>query len=132
MGSAWWARAGGISWRVQGSRDGRCLRRSGYLRRAMPETITATRIIDLDLWEGRLPREVENYRNAKPFPHTVLDGFLDTAAAEQAQQAFPRVQDQGWIHYVHVNEKKHGLNKMDRLPPYLREVIQKLNSDRFV
>lgn len=98
----------------------------------MPETITATRIIDLDLWEGRLPKLVEGYRNAKPFPHTVMDGFLDVASATQAQQAFPRVQDQGWIHYVHVNEKKHGLNKMDRLPPYLREVIQKLNSDRFV
>lgn len=98
----------------------------------MSETITATRIIDLDLWEGRLPRLVENYRSGKPFPHTVLDEFLDKASADQAQEAFPRVQDEGWIHYVHVNEKKHGLNKMDRLPPYLREVIQKLNSDRFV
>ena len=98
----------------------------------MPETITATRIIDLDLWEGRLPKLVDGYRTAKPFPHAVLDNFLDVASAEQAQQAFPRVQDQGWIHYVHVNEKKHGLNKMDRLPPYLREVILKLNSDRFV
>ena len=52
----------------------------------MSETITATRIIDLDLWEGRLPRLVENYRSAKPFPHTVLDAFLDRAAADQAQQ----------------------------------------------
>ncbi len=98
----------------------------------MPEPITATRIIDLDLWEGRLPKLMGNYRDAKPFPHTVLDGFLDVAAANQAQQAFPRVQDEGWIHYVHVNEKKHGLNKMERLPPYLGTVIQKLNSDRFV
>lgn len=98
----------------------------------MPETITATRIIDLDLWEGRLPKLVEGYRRAKPFPHAMLDNFLDVASAEQAQRAFPRVQDQGWIHYVHVNERKHGLNKMDRLPPYLREVILKLNSDRFV
>lgn len=98
----------------------------------MPETVTATRIVDLDLWEGRLPKLVESYRGAKPFPHIALDDFLDKSAATQAQEAFPRVQDEGWIHYVHVNEKKHGLNKMDRLPPYLREVIQKLNSDRFV
>lgn len=98
----------------------------------MAETVTATRIVDLDLWEGRLPKLVETYRAGKPFPHIVLDDFLDPASATQAQQAFPRVQDQGWIHYVHVNEKKHGLNKMDRLPPYLGTVIQKLNSDRFV
>ena len=98
----------------------------------MAEAVTATRIIDLDLWEGRLPNLMGRYRQATPFPHTVLDEFLDKASANQAQLAFPRVQDADWIHYVHVNEKKHGLNKMDRLPPYLGTVIQKLNSDRFV
>jgi Rps23 Pro-64 3,4-dihydroxylase Tpa1-like proline 4-hydroxylase len=98
----------------------------------MPEAVTATRIIDLDLWEGRLPKLMERYRQATPFPHAVLDEFLDKAAADQAQLAFPRVQDADWIHYVHVNEKKHGLNKMDRLPPDLGAVIQKLNSERFV
>lgn len=98
----------------------------------MPEAVTATRIIDLDLWEGRLPKLVDTYRNGKPFPFIALDDLLDPAAALQAQQASPRVQDEGWIHYVHVNEKKHGLNKMERLPPYLATVIQKLNSDRFV
>lgn len=98
----------------------------------MSEAATATRIIDLDLWEGRLPKLKDTYRNGKPFPFIALDSLLDPAAALQAQLAFPRVQDEGWIHYVHVNEKKHGLNKMDRLPPYLGTVIQKLNSDRFV
>lgn len=98
----------------------------------MPEVTTATRVIDLDRWEGRLPGLVEGYRDAKPFPHIALDDFLDPAAASLAQEAFPRVQDEGWIHYVHVNEKKHGLNKMDRLPPYLRTVIETLNEARFV
>ncbi len=98
----------------------------------MQEAATATRIIDLDLWEGRLPKLMDNYRSGRPFPFIILDALLDPAAALQAQQAFPAVQDKGWIHYVHVNERKHGLNRMDRMPPYLGSVIQKLHSDRFV
>ncbi len=47
-------------------------------------------------------------------------------------EAFPEVEDQGWIHYVHVNEKKHGLNKMDLLPEYIQEVVRHFNSDAFV
>ncbi|HEX2617012.1 MAG TPA: 2OG-Fe(II) oxygenase [Flavobacteriales bacterium] len=95
-------------------------------------TATATRIIDLDRWEAELPRITPGYQQATPFPYTSLENFLDADAASQAEQAFPKVQDEGWIHYVHVNEKKHGLNKMDRLPPYLRQVLTELNSDRFV
>ncbi|MEZ4760489.1 MAG: 2OG-Fe(II) oxygenase [Flavobacteriales bacterium] len=94
---------------------------------------TATRtIVDLDRWEQALPGLVPAYQEAKPFPYGQFDDFLDPEAALEAYQAFPKVKDEGWIHYVHVNEKKHGLNKMDRLPPFLREVITELNSDRFV
>ena len=96
----------------------------------MPEAATATRIIDLDLWEGRLPKLMDTYRHGKPFPFIILDALLDPAAALQAQQAFPPAPDNGWTHYVHVNARKHGLNKMDRIPSYLVAVIQKLNSVR--
>jgi hypothetical protein len=46
--------------------------------------------------------------------------------------AFPPVKGEGWIHYVHVNEKKHGLNKMDMLPPFIQDVIRQLNTNEFV
>ena len=41
---------------------------------------------------------------------------------EKAMKDFPPVKDEGWIHYVHFNEKKHGLNKMDMLPPFVGTV----------
>lgn len=91
-----------------------------------------TRIIDLDRWEAQLPELVDGYRTAHPFPFTAIDDFLEVGAATEAMHSFPRIQNDGWIHYVHVNEKKHGLNKMDRLPPHLRAVIEELNTDRFV
>lgn len=99
--------------------------------RAMQETL-ANRIIDMDGLEARLPDLVQRYREAQPFPFIALEDLLIEEAAVLAHEAFPRVQDEGWIHYVHVNEKKHGLNKMERLPGQLREVITELNSDRFV
>ena len=93
---------------------------------------TLARIIDLDHWEARLPELVGSYRGAQPFPHISMDGFLGEEEARAAMKAFPKVRDEGWIHYVHVNEKKHGLNKLDLVPAPLRAVIQDLNSDRFV
>jgi Rps23 Pro-64 3,4-dihydroxylase Tpa1-like proline 4-hydroxylase len=85
-------------------------------------------ILDIENWRKRLPDLVKSYQNDQPFPHISLDGFLNNAAAIKAMQAFPAVKDEGWIHYVHVNEKKHGLNKMELLPAYIQEVIQVLNS----
>jgi hypothetical protein len=89
-------------------------------------------IIDLRRWESELPELAKKYQAAAPFPHIVLDGFIERSAADECSRVFPRVEDKGWIHYIHVNERKHGLNKIGRLPEQLQEVILELNSDRFV
>ena len=93
---------------------------------------TAERIIDLKKWEQRFSDQAPAYQDAHPYPHAQFDDFLEEWAARRAMNAFPKVKDDGWIHYVHVNEKKHGLNKMDLIPDFLREVIAQLNSDEFV
>jgi len=72
------------------------------------------------------------YLTAKPYPHIVIDNFLEEWAAQKALHEFPKVADAGWIHYLHVNEKKHGLNKIDLVPPFLQKIIKELNSDAFV
>lgn len=89
-------------------------------------------IIDLGRLEQRFAEAASGYQKAHPYPHGQFDDFLEPWAALQAMQAFPPVKDDGWIHYVHVNEKKHGLNKMDLLPPFIQEVIKQLNTDEFV
>lgn len=93
---------------------------------------TETPILDLDRWEAKLPELRKEYDTENPFPHIVIDDFLNEDAAQQAMNAFPGVADSGWIHYVHFNEKKHGLNKADLLPPFLKQTIDTLNSYRFV
>ena len=73
----------------------------------------------------------EQYATADPYPHIVIDNFLHNDVAEKALQAFPGVTSDNWIHYLHFNEKKHGLNKMESLPTILQHVITELNSDEF-
>ena len=86
----------------------------------------------MDRIEAELEHWKREYQPAEPYPHIAIDNFLTETAAAKAKAAFPEVKDDGWIHYVHVNEKKHGLNKMDRLPPFIRSLIEELNSPEFV
>ena len=89
-------------------------------------------ILNIERWRKQLPGLIKSYQTDLPFPHISLDGFLENAAAVKAMQAFPAVKDEGWIHYVHVNEKKHGLNKMELLPEYIQRLIKVLNSNECV
>lgn len=72
------------------------------------------------------------YRSAKPYPHIVIDRFLSEESAIEGSACFPKIEDEGWIHYLHVNEKKHGLNKTDLIPPFFKELISELNSREFI
>jgi hypothetical protein len=88
--------------------------------------------VDLDRWAERLPEMRATYAAAAPYPHAVIDDFLDVEVATRAAAAFPAVQDAGWIHYVHFNERKHGLNTAELIPPDLWAVIEQLNTPSFV
>jgi hypothetical protein len=96
------------------------------------ETTRTQTIVDYSRWTDRLLADKSAYQQASPYPHIMFDDFLETWAADKALDVFPKVKDEGWIHYVHVNEKKHGLNKLDLIPPFIRTVIDELNSKEFI
>lgn len=98
----------------------------------MVQQETTTKIVDLAKWDTAFTRHAVDYQRAYPYPYAQFENFLEDWAAKKAMESFPAVKDAGWIHYVHVNEKKHGLNKMDLIPPFIQEVIRELNSDAFV
>ncbi len=89
-------------------------------------------ILDLSSWDARLKHLIPDYQHQRPFPHIVLDNFLTATAADKAHHAFPAIKDRGWIHYMHINEKKHGLNKMELLPAYFQKIIHQLHTPAFV
>ncbi|HBH06974.1 MAG TPA: proline hydroxylase [Flavobacteriales bacterium] len=83
-------------------------------------------------WRQITDYQVDKYRNAHPFPHGVFESFLEEKTARNAESCFPNVSDSSWIHYIHFNERKHGLNKIDQLPVRIQSLINELNSDDFL
>lgn len=89
-------------------------------------------MINLQNLESELPRLQRDYRNARPFPHLIFDGFCEQAELRNVAKAFPKVTDDQWTHYLHYNEKKHGLSKTEMFPPVIRDLINQLNGPAFV
>lgn len=74
----------------------------------------------------------KSYLQGKPFPHIVIDNFLKKSSVDEALKDFPGIENNSWIHYLHYNEKKHGLNKSERFPFSIKKIIDELNSDYFL
>jgi Rps23 Pro-64 3,4-dihydroxylase Tpa1-like proline 4-hydroxylase len=96
------------------------------------ETLSGEAIFPYSKRLGQMASLQKQYREAQPYPHIVLENFLQPETLEKALSEFPDVQSGGWIHYVHFNEKKFGKNKLDALPPTPQAIIQELNSKPFL
>jgi len=80
-----------------------------------------------------LPELSKKYQSADPYPHIVLENFLDPAILEKCIAEFNKLNEtNGWINYKHYNEDKRGLNKIDLLPETIRNTINELNSPAFL
>lgn len=89
-------------------------------------------VFPYERWMEELEELTERFRNADPFPHIVVDDFLDPTVAQRCLDAFPQLDSSGWINYTHVNERKFGKSKRSELPEAIGEVIDELNAPRFV
>jgi hypothetical protein len=74
------------------------------------------------------------YREASPYPHVVIDGFLQAASARELADRFPQpVDDIGWLHYGAENfEVKMSSSSDELFPAVLRRAIHEMNSGVFV
>lgn len=95
-------------------------------------TVNSEAIFPYSRWQNQISVLRRRYQNAEPYPHIVLENFLEAQALEQGLAQFPGVQSGEWIQYLHVNERKFGKNDLGSLPPALKSIIETLNSDRFV
>ena len=69
-----------------------------------------------------------NYLAAKPFPHVIIDNFLEYECITNTLKGFKNV---NWASYNHFNEKKSG-NKTTNFDPLLKKTIEALNSEEFL
>ena len=74
----------------------------------------------------------EQWAHGDPYPHIVMDDFLDVEVTERVLDEFPGIGSGQWIHYVHYNERKFGQTKRDQFGPTTGELVDELNSPRFL
>ena len=94
---------------------------------------TITQVFDFAKWNSRLPELSKQYQHANPYPHIVLEDFLNPEVLDDCVKEFNKLNESdGWINYVHYNEKKKGLNKLEMLPETIGATINELNSPEFL
>lgn len=94
---------------------------------------TSTQIFDYTKWNKDLPELSKQYQNANPYPHIVLENFLNPETLDECIDEFNKLNEaDGWINYAHYNEKKKGLNKLEVLPETIKGTINELNSPEFL
>jgi len=69
--------------------------------------------------------------SAAPFPHLIIDNFLQNDFAEEILKTFPSKSDHSWTPYLHFNEIKYGSNRFDKFPSSTQALISFLHSDSF-
>ncbi|MCH7935535.1 MAG: 2OG-Fe(II) oxygenase [Proteobacteria bacterium] len=75
----------------------------------------------------------EQYGNADPFPHIVLDDFLPDAMARALAADFPEPDSKKtWVECKHENATKHYQHDETKLPPLIRKMLREFNSRNFV
>jgi hypothetical protein len=89
-------------------------------------------VLDLERLESRVGTLRTSFASASPYPHVVLDAFLEPQAAADAMEEFAALQDGPWNSYVHVNEAKFSHTDPTSWGPCLRSILETLNSPRFV
>lgn len=72
------------------------------------------------------------FRHAHPFPHIVLDDFLQPEVLKAALKEFPALNSGEWTQYLHANERKFGKTDVDSFPSTLQAIINELNSPCFI
>lgn len=94
---------------------------------------TTTQIFDYSKWTSQLDELSKRYQKASPYPHIVLENFLNPEVLKDCIAEFNKLNEtDGWINYKHYNENKRGLNKLDLLPETIKSTINELNSPEFL
>ncbi len=89
-------------------------------------------VVDLARLEERVDELHTRYMDARPYPHLVIDDFLEHTALTKAIEEFPPLDTARWNNYLHTNERKFSNTDPTTWGPTLHEILDQLNSPRFV
>ena len=90
-------------------------------------------ILDLDRLSKDTPKLSMSFANADPYPHIVIDDFLEAGICNALLEEFERpLETGGWGHYVHYNERKLGATRLEQMGSRTQEVVRTLSSPEFL
>lgn len=73
----------------------------------------------------------EQFINATPFPHLVIDHFLDVDMATTLYQEIPTKESEVWFKYNNQIENKYVCNHWDRFPKHTYQFFTHVTSTEF-
>jgi Rps23 Pro-64 3,4-dihydroxylase Tpa1-like proline 4-hydroxylase len=88
-------------------------------------------ILDFDRCAELARQYRANFESADPFPHVVMDDFLDKEIAEPVVAEFSE-DESSWAHYHHYNQRKQAITNLEGMGPRTRGLVEALQSDAFV
>jgi len=97
-----------------------------------PAVETAPRLFPFEKFGPQTSSLARKYRENKPCPHILIEGFIAPATALAAAREFPAANSDAWTQYKHTNENKLGMPKRELFPPTLGAITDELNSPEFV
>jgi hypothetical protein len=96
------------------------------------DRMTGDDILPYSRWNTAVGEMARRFTAAQPFPHIVIDDFLQPQAADRCLGEFPALNSEQWIHYTHVNERKYGRSDRQSFSPAIGATIDEVNSPRFI
>ena len=75
---------------------------------------------------------IEEFRNAEPFPHVVIDNFFNEDFLNECESKFPDSKSHEWYLYDNIFEKKLAFNHIQILDPVFANYFNFINSRKFV
>lgn len=83
-------------------------------------------------WQNNVDELAESYKNAKPFPHIVIDNFLRDDVADESNSVFPQEPTDKWHRYHNPLEVKYAYNDLSALTTPLPAIFESMGTDYFV
>lgn len=74
----------------------------------------------------------QQYVSAEPFPHIVIDNFMDPTLLDKALDAFPTPESFDFYKYENPLEKKLAYDQISKLPSAISDVLVGMNSSIFI
>jgi len=88
-------------------------------------------MINYILLESQIDVLAKRFREARPFPHLVIDNFIDQSVAAEAYKVFPKIEDMDTLN--DYRQRKAQDPAIDKFHPLFQDIIfEHLQSDRLL